>query len=76
MNEPSSVVVPASPWLRTWTGFPAMPDTAPASRIASSTPWARSFTSGAVRSYPASSPYPIVTNLATRDSSLSMPMCH
>ena len=53
-----------------------MPDTAPASRIASSTPWARSFTSCAVRSYPASSPYPIVTNLATRDSSLSMPMCH
>ncbi len=39
----------------------------------STTPYA---TAHGVRAYPASSPYPIVTNLATREPSLPMPMCH
>ena len=71
MNGPSLVATPAPSWLRTCTGGPAMPIAAPDSCSRASCACAASRTPSAVPSYPARSPYPIVTNFATAGTSLS-----
>ena len=57
-----SVSTPAANGLRTCTGGPATPIRTPRFCSSASCAWAASRTSFGVRSYPARSPYPIVTN--------------